>query len=469
MGDDSGGERRDRESFVDAGDDLTFEPEIIHWLGMYAEAAGGGRDATVAAIFNEVNRLLRRYRRESAVHRTDYGSRLRTLTEHMPVMLWTTDTSLRVTTFAGGGLAAVDIDPSSTVSLSLAVVLGTDTLSPGAVDAHERALRGQPAAFEYDRRSRSYLAHVQPLADPHAVIVGTIGLAIDVTERKQAAEALARREQQLADAQRLAQVGSWELDVATNQLTWSEEQYRIFGLSPDLGPPLRETVLERFHPEDRKQARGVTETCIRTGQPYACDLRIVRPDGETRVVHCRGALVRDATGQPERMVGTAQDVTELRRAVEAVRATQQMLEHLLDRFPNGALSVLDADLRYVMAAGRVLTEMGLTPEQMIGKTHAELYPPEVVAAVEEPFRRALEGETVTADVPFGDLTYSLSAAPLDRVDGAIRTIVVVAQDISERVRAERALARREAQLAEAQRLAHLGSWERDIATGRLTW
>jgi PAS domain S-box-containing protein len=90
-----------------------------------------------------------------------------------------------------------------------------------------------------------------------------------------------------------------------------------------------------------------------------------------------------------------------------------------------------------MAAGRVLAELGLTPESMIGKTHAELYPPEVVAAVEEPFRRALAGETTTGNVPLGHLTYTLSAAPLDQVDGTVRTIVVVAQDITERVRAER--------------------------------
>ena len=218
MGDDSGVGTSDQGSFVDADDDSTLEPEIIHWLGMYAEAADGRRDATVAGIFREVNRLLRRYRKADSVHRADYGSRLRTLTEQMPVMLWTTDTRLRVTTVAGGGLAAVDIDPSSTVSLPLTVVLGTDTPSSGAVDAHERALHGQPAVFEYDRRSRSYLAHVQPLSDPDGVIVGTIGLAIDVTERKQAEEALARREQQLADAQRLAQVGSWEFDFATNRL-----------------------------------------------------------------------------------------------------------------------------------------------------------------------------------------------------------------------------------------------------------
>ena len=457
-----------RGAIVGPDDGSTLEPEIIHWLEMYA-AVDGRRDATVAAIFDDVNRLLRRYRKAESIHRTDYGSRLRTLTEQMPVMLWTTDTGLRVTTVAGGGLAAVDIDPSSTASLPLTVVLGTDTPSPGAVDAHARALNGQPAVFEYDRRSRSYLAHVQPLPGPDGVIAGTIGLAIDVTERKQAEQALARREQQLADAQRLAQVGSWEFDFATNRLSWSEEEYRIFGLRPDLGPPSRETVLARIHPDDRERSMMVWETAIRTGEPYAWDYRIVRPDGEIRVIHGRGAVDRDATGQPGRIVGTSQDVTELRQAVEAVRATQQMLEHLLDCFPNGAIGVLDADLRYVRAAGRALGQFGLTPEQMIGRTFAELFPPDTVAVVEGPYHRAFGGETVAVDVPLADRIFTVTAAPLERVDGAVRTIVAVAQDITERVRAERALARREAQLAEAQHLAHVGSWERDVATGRLTW
>src|SRR4051794_24626995 len=234
-----GSETNGHDSSVEPNEDLRLEPEVVRWLGMYAEAGDAARDATVAGIFNEVNRLLSRYRRESAAYRGDYGARLRRLTEQMPVMLWTTDADLRVTTFAGGGLAAVDIDPASTASLSLTVVLGTDTPSAGAIDAHRRALQGRPTAFEYDRRSRSYLAHVQPLSDPNGAIAGTVGLAIDVTERKQAEDGLARRERQLADAQRLAQVGSWELDFAANRLSWSEEAYRIFGLRPELGPPSR--------------------------------------------------------------------------------------------------------------------------------------------------------------------------------------------------------------------------------------
>jgi PAS domain S-box-containing protein len=469
MGDDSAGESSARDTFMDADDDATLEPEINRWLQIYAEAADDRRDATVAGIFAEVNRLLRRYRKESTTHRADYGSRLRTLTEQMPVMLWTTDTRLRVTTVAGDGQAAVDIDPSSTASLSLTVVLGTDTPSHGALEAHQRALHGQPAIFEFDRRSRSYLAHVQPLSAPDGVVAGTIGVAIDVTERKQAEEALARREQQLADAQRLAQVGSWEFDFATNRLSWSEEEHRIFGLRRELGPPSREAVQACVHPDDRERSLAVWETAVRNGEPYVWDYRIVRPDGEIRVIHGRGALVRDAAGQPERMVGTSQDVTELRQAVEAARSTQQMLEHLLDRFPNGAIGVFDRELRYVRAAGRALTQFGMTPERTIGKRLADLFPPDAVAVVEGPYRRAFAGETVTVDVPLAGRIFTVSAAPLDEVDGEIRTIVAVAQDVTERARSEHALARREAQLAEAQRLTHIGSWERDVATGRLTW
>src|SRR3954452_5164610 len=107
----------------------------------------------------------------------------------MPVMLRTTDAELRVTTVAGGGLAAVDLDPSSTVSLPLTVVLGTEGSSLGAMEVHRRALGGEPGVFEYDRRSRSFRAHVQPLSDPDGVITGTIGLAIDVTELHQAVDA----------------------------------------------------------------------------------------------------------------------------------------------------------------------------------------------------------------------------------------------------------------------------------------
>src|SRR4051795_7909614 len=188
MGDDSGGGADGRNAFVDA-DDWALEPEIVRWLSMYVEAGDHPGDATVAAIFDEVNRLLRRYRKGDLFHLADDESRLQTLTEHLPLLLRTTDTMLRVTTISGGDQAAVDIDPSGSASLSLTAVVGTGSPGSSDVDAHQRALHGQRAVFEYDRRSPSSLAHVQPLSDPAGVIVGTIGLAIDFTERKRTEEA----------------------------------------------------------------------------------------------------------------------------------------------------------------------------------------------------------------------------------------------------------------------------------------
>src|SRR6185369_12744877 len=87
--------------------------------------------------------------------------------------------------------------------------------------------------------------------------------------------------------------------------------------------------------------------------------------------------------------------------------------------------------------GRGLDDIGLTPEQMLGKTFDDLYPPEMVAVMEGPHRRALAGETVTFEVPVGDRVYTLSVAPLDRVDGVVQTIVAVAQDITEFRQADR--------------------------------
>ena len=425
-----------RNARVDPDDDSALEPEIVRWLWEYADATDGAADATVGAILGEVNWLLRQHRAEDSVHRADYGSRLRVLTEHMPVILWTTDTELQVTSFAGGGLAHVEVQPSSGVSLPLADLLGTGSPNSRALAAHASALRGQPDVYEYAWRSRSYLAHVEPLNGPDGIVVGTIGLAIDVTERKQVEAALARRERQLAEAQQLAQLGSWELDVASRRFTWSEKHYLIFGLSPEVGPLTPEITLKHLHPDDVERIREVWGTTLRTGEPYACDLRIVRPDGEIRVIHSRGTLIQDASGQPERMVGTCQDITERVQANEAIRTSQQMFAHLLECFPNGSVNVFDPDLRYVMTAGRGLAQIGLTPEQVIGKTLAELFPPEQVAVVEGPYRRAFTGETVTVDLPHAGRTYALSAAPLDRVDGVVRSIIVVAQDVTERVQAE---------------------------------
>jgi PAS domain S-box-containing protein len=170
---------------------------------------------------------------------------------------------------------------------------------------------------------------VEPLYDAHGAIIGVTGAATDITPLMHTEQALARREAQLNEAQRIARLGSWEWDPATNQLSWSAEQYRIMGFDPAAGVPSRPAALARVHPDDRERALQLAQRSAETGEPYASDLRLVHPDGEERVIHSRGVLVRDAAGRVKRLIGTTQDITE-RVQAEAMRAADRERQARLD-------------------------------------------------------------------------------------------------------------------------------------------
>jgi PAS domain S-box-containing protein len=135
----------------------------------------------------------------------------------------------------------------------------------------------------------------------------------DVTERKQAREELAKRERQLAEAQKIAHLGSWSWDVVADVVEWSDELYRIYGL--EVGSPIDFAMFAvRVHPEDREMVRSRVEQALDDGGAFEFQHRIVRPDGEVRWVHGRGEVVLDAEGRAVRLTGTGQDITELRHA-----------------------------------------------------------------------------------------------------------------------------------------------------------
>jgi PAS domain S-box-containing protein len=130
--------------------------------------------------------------------------------------------------------------------------------------------------------------------------------------------ALSKSQELLSAAQRLAQMGSWEWDVDRNLIFWSDELYRIYGFLPGSFVPAYENFLQSVHPLDRERVEAAVRSAVRTGDPFTFEHRIVRPDGEERVVESSGTVTRDAAGRVVRLLGTAQDVTA-RRAAEAER------------------------------------------------------------------------------------------------------------------------------------------------------
>jgi PAS domain S-box-containing protein len=141
-------------------------------------------------------------------------------------------------------------------------------------------------------------------------------------ERARADERLRERESQLVEAQRIAHVGSWELNFHTNEVSWSEEGWRIFGVTGE-GAWTHEENLQRIHPADRLRVAEADARARSDGTPVDLEYRVVRPDGEVRTVRERAETICDALGRPVRLIGTVHDVTEMKATEARLRESDE--------------------------------------------------------------------------------------------------------------------------------------------------
>lgn len=173
-------------------------------------------------------------------------------------------------------------------------------------------------------------------------------MAVDI---KTALFALSESEERLKEAQRIAHVGSWDWDIVNNNLHWSDEIYRIFGLKPQEFGATYEAFLNSVHPDDRELVKVAVRKALLERDPYSIDHRILLPDGTERVVHEQGDLSLDANGRPVRMVGTVQDVTGQRRAAEVI----ENIAKFPSENPNPVLRVSESgELLYANAASHAI-------------------------------------------------------------------------------------------------------------------
>jgi two-component system, NarL family, sensor histidine kinase UhpB len=203
--------------------------------------------------------------------------------------------------------------------------------------ASVRALReGQTILNElidietFNGKKKTIQNSAAPIRNAEGVIVGAVIVNEDVTERVRAESQLRKSERILREAERLGHTGSWELDLRSNTVTWSEELYRIFGLEPQKSDVARE-AMELIHPEDRESIMSSVYKTLRTKEPYSFSYRVHRPDGQVRIVQTHGQVATDSQGTPIKVFGTTQDVTESKRAEEALRQSAERLRHLSRR------------------------------------------------------------------------------------------------------------------------------------------
>ncbi len=324
-------------------------------------------------------------------------------------------------------------------------------------------------------------------------------LARALVERDGLTASLERSRAHLARAQEIAHLGSWELDLTTNSLSWSDEVYRIFGLSPQEFDATYEAFLENVHPDDRKAVDGAYSGSLREERDrYEIEHRVLRQaTGEVRWVHEKCEHQRDATGRIVRSIGMVHDITERKRAEielhqrneelgaqnEELQAQEEELRFQAEElarlnadlgFQHDLLdttfatlpqhvSVWDRDGRYVWMSQRVAQELKQSRDALIGRTWQEigLDPTTIEPFMAEVREVIATGKPISHEVmypyPGGAQWRSYS---VDRMPGSDR-VVAVSTDITERKKAEQALEnyaeRLRASNEELQRFAYVAS------------
>ena len=148
---------------------------------------------------------------------------------------------------------------------------------------------------------------------------------LDITERKQAEQALQQHQRMLDQAQQVAHIGSWEWDIASNRVTWSAELYRIYGVAPERHSATFQAYLALVHSQDRARVQQVIEQAARDRQPFEFEERVVRADGVERILLSRGTVDVDEAGHAVRMLGACQDITERKRAEQTATGQHEIL------------------------------------------------------------------------------------------------------------------------------------------------
>jgi PAS domain S-box-containing protein len=192
----------------------------------------------------------------------------------------------------------------------------------------ERRRQGKPESGELGLRRKDG-SEVWVMFESHSIFEGglykgVLSMMMDISDRRRMEARLRHSESRLREAQEVAHMGSWEMDLATQAVTRSEEYKRMLGLPPDDPGSESAPVPDRIHPEDRERVAEDRERCVRDRTPWTCDYRLL-VHGQVRLVHTRGNLVVDETGTPARLVGTVQDVTEKRQAEARIMQADRLV------------------------------------------------------------------------------------------------------------------------------------------------
>jgi PAS domain S-box-containing protein len=335
-----------------------------------------------------------------------------------------------------------------------------------AIEAGRPCVNEQWLTFAQDGYQGLFETTKTPMYDDAGKLIGVLGIAREITERKKAEQELRQKDFELREAQRIAHIGNWYWDLTTDTLTGSDEFYRIYAHDPTLPfPAIDDQVGPVYTAESWERISVAVQETLRTGAPFELDLEINR-NGAPIWVTARGETVYNAAGQIAALRGTIQDITTRKKAEQEARESEELLSTLINSMPD-FVCFKDGHGRWLKANTFCLELFQLNGIDFRNKNNPELAALSPLtgqallnclgtdeAAWAE--KRLTRCEEVIPGPDAADLIFDVIKVPTFSPDGSRRGLVVVGRDITLRKRSEQEL------VNSRQRLSDFLSWKQSI-------
>jgi len=376
------------------------------------------------------------------------------------------------------------------------VVVG-EKLPSSIGDIVQRVIsRNTPEKMKVKAGNRVYLIVFHLLPEQEYVNI----YGFDISDQKDLERKLRESEEDLAEVQKMAHIGNWKWNIVTNELCWSDEVYHIFGLNPQEFEATFDAYFNYVHPDDRDYLNDAIKEAFK-GEPYSVDNRIITANGEERIVHTDAEITFNEDNIPVYARGIVQDITERKqikeilsesshKVAEAVEAERQRLFDMLETLP-AMICLLTLDYHVTFANRSFRERFGESDgrhcyEYCFGRTKpCEFCESYKVLETGQSHHWEVTGPDRSVidayDFPFTDVDVSPTILEMDiditeqkKAEAKLKdTLDNLEEKVKERTaeldKAYKSLKESEERLAEAQKLAHVGSYDWDIATNEEYW
>jgi PAS domain S-box-containing protein len=471
--------------------DLYVDPEVRKQAQLLAESRGVAefdaqvqrRDSTVIWIRNTIRAV-----RDAAGRISHYGGAIRDITQRkqaedglrrLAAIVEAADDAIfgvepggTITSWNAGAEKIFGYSREEILGRPVAVLIPPDRLNEipqigGRLEQGEH-VHYDTVRIRKDGMSIHVSLTISPVTDAAGKIVEASSVAHDITGRRRAEEALRESEERFRLLAHASSDAVWDHDYLTGQVWRGEGTQTLFGYPPDPAQATTEWWNERVHPEDRARIASSIRAAIESGgHSWSDEYRFRRADGSYAIVFDRGYLLRDAAGRPLRMIGAMADVTERKRAEEAIRRLAAIVEAAAD-------AIFGVELDGTITSWNPGAErmFGYSAEEILGRSVSVLYPRDRHGGYPQVAERLDRGEhiyveTVGVRKDGTHVHTSLTISPIKDAEGKVIRVSAVARDITERLRAEDELRKSEERFRLLARASNDVVWDHDLLTQRV--